>query len=65
MNAAKIAGYDCLRIINDNTASALNYAVDKKLGITGKRIVCFVNMGQCYVSFTVVVFEASTVNIIF
>ena len=51
--AAEIAGYQCLGVVPDNTATALAYQWNMKICRLPPQTVCFVNVGQSHTSFTV------------
>ncbi|XP_071738829.1 heat shock cognate 70 kDa protein-like [Rutidosis leptorrhynchoides] len=44
-DAAKVAGLDVLRIVNEPTAAAIAYALDKRAGIDGKMNVLVFDLG--------------------
>ncbi|PRQ22602.1 putative Heat shock protein 70 family [Rosa chinensis] len=44
-NAAKIAGLNVIRMINEPTAAAIAYSLDKKAGTEGKRTVMIFDLG--------------------
>lgn len=60
LDAAQIAGLNCLRLINDNTAVALGYGITKLDLPTAEekpKRVCFVNIGHSNYTATVVEFK--------
>jgi heat shock protein 4 len=60
LDAASIAGLNCLRLINDNTAVALGYGITKTDLPTAEekpKRVCFVNIGHSNYTATVVEFK--------
>ncbi|KAL1599026.1 adenyl-nucleotide exchange factor sse1 [Nothophoma quercina] len=60
LDAAQIAGLNCLRLINDNTAVALGYGITKLDLPTAEekpKRVCFVNVGHSNYTATVVEFK--------
>nr|XP_055052842.1 heat shock protein 105 kDa isoform X1 [Misgurnus anguillicaudatus] len=67
LDAAKIAGLNCLKLINDNTAVALNYGIYKEdlPGTDEKpRIVAFVDMGHSALQVSVCAFSKGTVKVL-
>ncbi|KAH6629700.1 heat shock protein 70 family [Boeremia exigua] len=60
LDASQIAGLNCLRLINDNTAVALGYGITKLDLPTAEekpKRVCFVNIGHSNYTATVVEFK--------
>ncbi|OSS53266.1 hypothetical protein B5807_02575 [Epicoccum nigrum] len=60
LDAASIAGLNCLRLINDNTAVALGYGITKLDLPTAEekpKRVCFVNIGHSNYTATIVEFK--------
>jgi heat shock protein 4 len=60
LDAAQIAGLNCLRLMNDNTAVALGYGITKLDLPTAEekpKRVCFVNIGHSNYTATVVEFK--------
>ena len=60
LDAAQIAGLNCLRLINDNTAVALGYGITKLDLPTAEekpKRVCFVNIGHSNYTATIVEFK--------
>lgn len=57
LNAAKIAEIPCVRLMNEMTATALNYGIFRKNEFTtDPRIVVFIDVGHCKTSVAVVAF---------
>ncbi|KAF3039886.1 adenyl-nucleotide exchange factor sse1 [Didymella heteroderae] len=66
LDAAQIAGLNCLRLINDNTAVALGYGITKLDLPTAEekpKRVCFVNIGHSNYTATVVEFKKGELTV--
>ncbi|RKP19188.1 HSP70-domain-containing protein, partial [Rozella allomycis CSF55] len=65
LNAADIAGLNCLRLLNDTTAAAIQYGMPKfDMAEDKARVVCFVDIGHSAYSVSIVSFTKTglTVN---
>ncbi len=58
LDASEIAGFKCLRVINESTAIALNYGFFRKKDLDPKtpRVVAFVDMGNSKTTVTIASF---------
>ena len=66
LDAAQIAGLNCLRLINENTAVALGYGITKLDLPTAEekpKRVCFVNIGHSNYTATVVEFKKGELSV--
>lgn len=66
LDAAEIAGLNCLRVINESTAIALNYGFFRKKDLDAKeeRVVAFVDMGHSKTTVTIASFVQGKTKII-
>ena len=66
LDACEIAGINCLRVINESTAIALNYGFFRKKDLDAKdnRIVAFVDMGHSKTTVTIASFIQGKTKII-
>uniref|UniRef100_A0A8C2F589 Heat shock 105/110 protein 1 n=1 Tax=Cyprinus carpio TaxID=7962 RepID=A0A8C2F589_CYPCA len=67
LDAAKIAGLNCLKLMNDSTAVALNYGIYKE-GLPGcdenPKIVAFVDMGHSALQVSVCAFNKGKLKVL-
>uniref|UniRef100_A0A8C1BJY2 Heat shock protein family H (Hsp110) member 1 n=1 Tax=Cyprinus carpio carpio TaxID=630221 RepID=A0A8C1BJY2_CYPCA len=67
LDAAKIAGLNCLKLMNDSTAVALNYGIYKE-GLPGcdenPKIVAFVDMGHSALQVSVCAFNKGKLRVL-
>ena len=66
LDAAEIAGFKCLRIINESTAIVLNYGFFRKRDLDEKKFrrVAFVDMGHSKTTITIADFKAGEANVL-
>lgn len=66
LDAAEIAGIKCLRLLNESTATALNYGFFRKPDLSDKdpRIVAFVDLGHSKCTVTIASFLKGKMKII-
>ena len=65
LDAAKIAGIPCLRLMNDNTAAALSYGLFRRKDFTEKpRIVAFADMGHSKFTCTIAQFTQEKLQVL-
>lgn len=66
LDAAQIAGINCVRLINEGTATALTYGFFRKADLDEKkeRIVAFVDFGHSKLSVTFASFVKSKMKIL-
>ena len=66
VDAAEIAGFKCLRVINESTAIAYNYGFFRKndLSTDSERVVAFVDMGHSKTTVTIAGFKQKECRII-
>ena len=66
VDAAEIAGFKCLRVINESTAIAYNYGFFRKndLPTDSERVVAFVDMGHSKTTVTIAGFKQKECRII-
>ncbi|CAI9116094.1 OLC1v1017160C1 [Oldenlandia corymbosa var. corymbosa] len=63
MNAGQIAGLNVLRIINEPTAAAIAYGLDKSSSITGKRNVLIFDLGVGTFDVSILAIERSKIEV--
>lgn len=62
LDAAKIAGLNVISLINENTAAAVQYSIDRQYNVSETHTACFFNMGATDTSVTVVKYSAYNVK---